>query len=89
MKVVFPSFASPFEAALAEVSGVDELSDDVFHNDFLSMVGYLFYSPAQQSGTSEVFDELLSVCSLFLQQSGTSESVDSLSLQQSFVVLWL
>ena len=53
------------------------------------MVVYLFYSPAQQSGTSEVLDELLSVCSLFLQQSGTSEAVASLSLQQSFVVLWL
>ena len=29
MKVVFSSFASPLEAVLAEVSGVDELSDDV------------------------------------------------------------
>ena len=52
---------------------------------------YLYQSPAQQSGTSEVFDVSLSACSLLLQQSGTSESVASLSLQQSCVVLslWL
>ena len=49
------------------------------------------YSPAQQSGTSEVSEELLSECSLFLQQSGSSEAVVSFSLQQSLVSLslWL
>ena len=47
------------------------------------------YSPEQQSGTSEALDVLLSVCSLFLQQSGTSKAVTSLSLQQSCVVLSL
>ena len=49
------------------------------------------YFPAQQSGTSEAFDELLSECTLFLQQSGSSEAVVSFSLQQSLVSLslWL
>ena len=49
----------------------------------------LFYFPAQQSGTSEVSEELLSECSLFLQQSGSSEAVVSFSLQQSLVSLSL
>ena len=108
LKVVFSSFASPLEAVLAEVSGVDELSDDVlqpvnaaaestaarraamiFVFMLISFLCVNDYSPEQQSGTSEVSDELLSVCSLFLQQSGTSEEVASLSLQQSFVALSL
>ena len=53
-------------------------------------VDYFFHqSPAQQSGISEVLDVSLSACSLSLQQSGTSEDVASLSLQQSCVVLSL
>ena len=63
---------------------------------FLFSYGFPFYvdnsySPAQQSGTSEVSEELLSECSLFLQQSGSSEAVVSCSLQQSWVAfsLWL
>ena len=107
MKVVFSSFASPFEALEAV-----ELSDDVLQpaNAAIEseaarkaamifvfiLISFLYvrcfnidYSPEQQSGTSEALDELLSECSLFLQQSGSSEAVVSFSLQQSLVSLSL
>ena len=112
MKVVFSGFASPLEAVPAEVSGVDELSDDVLQPVNAAaestaarraamifvfiLISFLYvrcfnidYSPEQQSGTSDISDELLSVCSLSLQQSGISDEVASLSLQQSCVAVSL